>query len=58
MTDSTIGMSTRAGTPEGADRGGAAQWRCGLAPASNYADDRATNGEIRAWGVAYLEWRL
>jgi hypothetical protein len=41
-------IGTRAS--EGADRGGAAQQRCGLAPSSNRANDRATNREIRAWG--------
>lgn len=35
---------------EGADRGRVAQWWRGLAPASNRAKDRETNGEIRAWG--------
>jgi hypothetical protein len=35
---------------ESADRGGVAQRQRGLAPASNCAKDRATNGEIRARG--------
>jgi hypothetical protein len=43
--------NTSAGAREGADRGGAAQRRRRLTPTSNRAKDRATNGEIREWGL-------
>jgi hypothetical protein len=49
---------TGAGAPKGTDRGGAAQRRLRIAPVSNRTKDRATNREIRPWGVAHLEWRL
>jgi hypothetical protein len=42
---------TGVGAPEGVDRGGVAQRRHRLAPKSNRAKDRATNEEIRAWGL-------
>jgi hypothetical protein len=49
---------TGAEAPKGTNRSEAAQQRHRLAPVSNYADNRAVTGEIRAWGVAHLEWRL
>jgi hypothetical protein len=53
------GHDTGVEAPEGVDRSGKAQWRRELAPASNYADDRAVTAKIREWvGVAQLEWRL
>jgi hypothetical protein len=52
------GHNTGAGAPEGANCGGAAQQRRGLAPASNRTKDRASNREIWAWGIAHLERKL
>jgi hypothetical protein len=49
------GHNVGAGAPEGANRGRVAQRRHGLAPASNHAKDRTTNGFM---GVAHLERKL
>jgi hypothetical protein len=44
------GHNTGAGAPEGAKRGGAAQWRRGFALTSNHVKTKVTKGEIGAQG--------